>query len=115
METANKIIIKISEEFSKTPGARYLDEGEFWGEDFRERILTPKLKEAIASGKGLLIDLDGTAGYGTSFLEEAFGGLIRKDGFLFQQLNKILSFKSNEEKYLIEDIWGYMKDASNAK
>ena len=27
----------------------------------------------------LIVDLDGTAGLGTSFLEESFGGLIRRD------------------------------------
>ena len=41
-------------------------------------ILYPKFLEAIDSKKILTVDLDGGYGYGSSFLEESFGGLVRK-------------------------------------
>ena len=56
-----------------------------------------------------MVDLDGTIGYGTSWLEEVFGGLARKFG-VKRVMDKLL-FKSEEEPYLIEDILGYIEDA----
>jgi hypothetical protein len=61
-----KMKIKISTDFSKRPCARFLSEGDFPGEEFREKFLLPKLKEAISKNEKLEIDLDGTSGLGTS-------------------------------------------------
>ena len=61
----------------------------------------------------LFIDLDGTAGYGTSFLEEAFGGLIREDRFSYDVITSTVEYKSDEEEYLIEDTQAYLKEASD--
>ena len=106
-----KIIIDISKHFSKTPGPRYVHEGDFSGESFRKKILYPKVKEVIAKNGKLVIILDGTAGYGTSFLEESFGGLIREDKISYDDLINVLEFISNEEPYLIDDIYNYLKEA----
>ena len=52
-------------------------------------------------------------GYGSSFLEEAFGGLVRlKQWPLSVLLNKI-EFVSDEEPDLVDEIRGYMRDAAN--
>ena len=52
-------------------------------------------------------------GYGSSFLEEAFGGLVRlKKWPLSVLLNKI-EFVSDEEPDLVDEIRGYMRDAAN--
>ncbi|MEM6782212.1 MAG: STAS-like domain-containing protein [Bacteroidota bacterium] len=64
-------------DFTVTPGPRHRHEGDFSGEQFREEYVEPRYNEARAAGKRLLVDLDGTAGYASSFLEEAFGGLAR--------------------------------------
>jgi hypothetical protein len=74
----------------------------------------PRLRTAIANGEKLIVDLDGSSGYGTSFLEESFGGLIRVDEFRLEQLDKVLSCVSNEEPSLLDEIREYMKDASAA-
>jgi hypothetical protein len=100
----------IKTEFSYAPGPRYSTEGNWSGENLR-KLLLPKIKEAIKNNGELKINLDGTAGYGTSFLEEVFGGLIREDGLEFDQINKHVEFISKEEPYLIEDINEYMTDA----
>jgi len=112
MNTADKEF-KVVTEFSETPGPRFRDEGDFSGEELREDHLLPLVRDTIENDQTLLVDLDGTHGYLTSFLEEAFGGLIRVDKIQFEILSKVLSFKSDEEKYLIDDIDGYMQDAQD--
>lgn len=101
----------VAEHFSRTPGSRYEREGEFSGEVFRRQVLLPRVREALAAHERLIVDLDGTAGYGTSFLEEAFGGLVREDNISAPTLKAVLQFKSDEEDYLAEDIWSYIEQA----
>lgn len=72
-----KMMIRVASEFSETPGPRSRDEGKDSGQEFLERLLRPGYEEARLSNSTLLIDLDGTDGYATSFLESAFGGLAR--------------------------------------
>jgi hypothetical protein len=115
MQAVNRTVIRISEAYSKTPGPRYIIEGPFSGEKLRQEILLSRIVSAIEGNGKILIDLDGTAGYGTSFLEEAFGGLLRVNNIPYEQLEKTLEFKSDEEPYLIQDVWEYMKDAHDKK
>lgn len=105
------IVISVARDFSKTPGPRYKEEGEFSGEDFFERILESKFLKAIEENKKLKIDLDGTIGYGTSFLEHVFGGLARK--YTPQKVNEIIEIISTEEEYLKKDIQEYINDAQS--
>lgn len=72
-----EICISIATDFTPTPGGRYARDGKWSGEEFRDSLVAPKLAEAKVLGAALVINLDGTAGYATSFLEEAFGGLVR--------------------------------------
>ena len=58
----------------------------------------------------ILIELDGARGYGSSFLEEAFGGLIRA-GFTANEVLDRLDLKS-EDNTLIEEIKGYILEQS---
>lgn len=67
------ITIKIAEDFSSSPAGRFPEDGPFNGADFRDRVLLP----ALRTGDELTIVLDGVSGFGSSFLEEAFGGLVR--------------------------------------
>jgi hypothetical protein len=66
---------------ARSPGGRYEADGPFSGEWFRETILRPAFSNSLQSGEKLVVELDGTSGYGSSFLEEAFGGLIRTRAF----------------------------------
>lgn len=113
MTVIDKLTLTVSTDFSSTPGPRYKHEGKFSGEVFRRDFLEPKLKEAIEKQIKLFIDLDGTAGYGTSFLEEAFGGLIRVNKYSYEEIRNHIELKSDEEDYLVDDIMGYLKDAAN--
>ena len=97
--------------FSITPGSRYRDEGKkaHSGEEFREVVLEPQFQEAQKTRSKLIVNLDGTIGYGTSWLEEVFGGLTRKYGK--EKVLATLEFISNEEPYLIDDIKQYIENA----
>ncbi|SEQ56695.1 STAS-like domain-containing protein [Nitrosomonas ureae] len=111
MEVLNKLLLNVKTDFSPTPGPRYISEGEFSGEAFRQTCLEPKIRQALDSNALLIIDLDGTSGFGTSFLEEAFGGLIRVNHYKYQDIIDHIELKSEEENYLIEDIKWYLLDA----
>lgn len=106
------MILKISKDFTTSPGPRYQSEGKFSGELFRNSVLYPAVAEAINSNHELVIDLDGTSGYGTSFLEESFGGLIRENHLSHSKLTAVLKFVSKEEPDLITEIEEYMQDAA---
>ena len=109
----NTVILVVAKEFSPTPGFRTKEEGPFPAVDFRDKLLLPKLKDAIENNDTLIVDLDGAAGYGTSFLEEAFGGLIRECNLLYDDIMTHLKLKSDEDPSYIEEINGYLSDANN--
>ena len=106
-----KIIISIYKDFSPTPGPRYIHEGKFSGELFRQQVLFPKVSDALENGIPFEVNLDGTAGYGTSFLEESFGGLIRIHHLPYEKILSLMTLISIEEDYLIDDVKEYLKDA----
>jgi hypothetical protein len=95
-------IINIAKDFSKYPAGRFITDGEYSGEQFREDILIP----ALENEDTIIIELDGTLGYGSSFLDEAFGGLIRK-GYTDTQLHEKIQFKTTNER-TISDINKYI-------
>lgn len=73
---AEQVYIDVGRDFSTTPGGRYIRQTKWSGEEFRQVHLEPPLRE----GKLVVVDLDSPVGVSTSFLEEAFGGLIRVFG-----------------------------------
>lgn len=101
-------IIKIKD-FSTTPGSRYKKEGRYSAEGFLEEVLEKEFLKIQNSVDDILtVDLDGTFGYATSFLEEVFGGMARKYGA--DNIEDKINVVSSEEKWLLEDINGYIKD-----
>jgi hypothetical protein len=104
MATYPILELKLAKVFSRTPGPRFIVEGDFSGEQFRSEFLIHWLKKAIAEGMKLRVDLDGTAGCGTSFLEESFGGLIRYHGYTLADIIKYVEIKSDEMPNYKENI-----------
>lgn len=107
----DNIEFNIAKEYSRCPGARYKAEGDFAGEEFRDDYLVPRINKAIKDGVKLIIVLDGSAGYSTAFLEEAFGGLIRVCKMDYGQIMNTIRFVSDEDPTYIDDINAYLKDA----
>ncbi|MBB2167253.1 STAS-like domain-containing protein [Gluconacetobacter aggeris] len=81
------------------PGGRYTSDGPYSGQWFRESILRPALDLAIQKDDVLVVNLDGVPGYGISFIEEGFGGLIREDNYVFDVLMKHLKVVSTSHQY----------------
>jgi len=103
------IQLSIAKDFSETPGPRSREEGEFSGDEFREVLLEPKFLEARQANEQLLVDLDGTAGYATSFLEAAFGGLARE--YEPSEVLKLIRLACTDEPSLIEEVQKYIREA----
>jgi hypothetical protein len=104
------IRISVKDDFSRIPGHRSREDGPWSGEQFLDEILRPRFGEALKNNERLLIDLDGVAGYATSFLEAAFGGLAREGES--SVILQITDFKSDEEPYLVDEIRQYIKEAN---
>src|SRR3546814_7942352 len=92
------IVIRVADH-APTPGGRFTRDGAYSGEWFRDEILRPMLGDAIASGERVSVVLDGTRGYGSSFLEEAFGGLIRTGAFSPEEVRATLTVVASNPVY----------------
>lgn len=94
----NNIIIKVVTDFHPKPYGRYKNDAPGCeltsGQTFREDILAPALKMY----DHVTVDLTGYNRYGRSFLDEAFGGLVREEGFSAEEVRSKLSFKHDEVK-----------------
>lgn len=99
------------QEFTDTPGPRLRKEGEHSGEEFREDLLRPRFEDAAEHGCILVVDLDGTAGYASSFLEEAFGGLARRCSIAAVQDG--IEVKSDTRPWYIGEIEDYIREAKD--
>lgn len=106
-------VLSIAEQFSRYPGPRYRNDGPYSGEQFREELLLPAVRSAIQSNGLLTVVLDQVAGYGSSFLEEAFGGLIR-EGLSIEDLSKHLEIVARTERFQHHRLRAqmYIQDAS---
>lgn len=109
MQIAEKNQISVSEHFSHTPGARYYSDGEDSGEKFYDTILRDAFKRALEDNEKLVVNLDGTEGYATSFLDEAFMRLSKE--FTKEKVLAHLEIISNEEPDWIIEIESYINEA----
>lgn len=97
--------ICLSKDFSPSPAGRYPADGPYPGEAFRNKLLLP----AIQCHERVIVDMEGSEMAGSSFLEEAFGGLVREGRIPESELRKKLEVKSNRRSDAIR-IWGYIHD-----
>jgi hypothetical protein len=106
--------ISIANDFSKYPAGRTRRDGPFSAEQFRDEFLVPALRTAADEGGRVIVTLDGVYGYSSSFLEESFGGLVRKRLFEPAWLLRSLiiraddpiyaSYKLDAERYLADEL-----------
>ena len=94
--------IAIARDFTDAPGARYRADGKKSAEEFLEDMLRPQFNDARAAKGVLLVDLDGTWGYASSFISGAFGALAKEYGA--EEVKRHLCFKSDEDSLLLEKI-----------
>lgn len=86
-------------------GPRFRRLGPESGEEFRDKFLIPWL-ERNTQDSDLTIDFDGTIVYTPSFLEETFGGAVRK-GYVQLKNLKFINIPDEQK----EDIEKYINDA----
>ena len=99
-------VLSVARDFSRYPGGRFKRISQNSGEEFRERLLEP----AVKTGK-ITIDLDGVRGYGSSFLEEVFGGLVRTMNWKSRdEVDACLEVSASEKSLLLE-VSQYINDA----
>jgi len=96
-------MINIARDFSRAPAGRYVTDGPNSGERFRDQILIPALNKKDT----ITLELDGTRGYGSSFLEEAFGGLKRA-GWAAVDLISRIKFRTVDPS-LVSEIHSYWR------
>lgn len=110
--STTEVTIDVAKDFSPYPAGRDDADGPFNGTKFRNEILRPKLLAAIAADQQIIVSLDGVKSFGSSFLEEAFGGLVRS-GISKDAIRKhlrIVSSSSGALRYL-DAIARYIKQA----
>lgn len=101
--------IDVAADFTPRPFGRYRTDGERSAETFREDKLVPALKDY----DHVTVDLSGSNYYGSSFLEETFGGLVRKH-FTKPELKKKLEVVHNKLPSVVAEVWGYIERAKEA-
>lgn len=99
-------MITIATDFSQFPAGRYVTDGPNSGERFREELLYPALQN---KDNHVIVNMDGALGYGSSFLEEAFGGLIRKHNLRLSNLKERLVVRCSVPLY-VSRVWQYIEE-----
>lgn len=94
----------------KHPGPRYREQGACSGEEFRDDVLIPRVREAATRTETLRVELeDAEFGYPSGWLEEVFGGLVRKmPGITPAEVTPV---STNHPDAAAEAI-GYMREAA---
>jgi STAS-like domain of unknown function (DUF4325) len=91
--------LSIAKDYSPFPAGRYINDGPFSAEKFRDSILIPRLKEAVSQHLVLVVHMDGLLGISSSFLEEVFGGLVRTKLLSSDQITSHLKIDSGNRAY----------------
>ena len=101
------IIVDVGRDFSRFPSGRTPKDSKYSGELFREKFL----KGPLAKNQTVKVLLDSALGYGSSFLEEAFGGLVRVYLFDKEFIRNHIILDSYDPE-MIEEIWSYVELAA---
>ena len=96
-----EILIKVAN-FTEYPDVRYREQDDFSGEEYYYSVIKPNFIQALANNMLLCVDLDNTAGYASSFLDEAFGNLVYDFDYdnILKHLN-IISIQEPDWKEII--------------
>lgn len=93
--------------FSSSPFGRYPSDSAHNGAAFRRERLLP----ALAKGGVVEVDMDTKMArgyeYGSSFLHEAFGGLVLHEGWTYDGLKAVLKIKTKHLD-VEEEVWEYI-------
>lgn len=103
-------------DYTEYPEVRYVEhDGDSSGEGYYNDYIKPNFKKALDNNVKLEVDLDDTAGYGFSFIDEAFGNLTYDFDYnkIQEHLVIISEIERDWKKIILEDIlplWKLKKD-----
>lgn len=100
------VTVRVASDFSKYPSGRTVKDSRFSGDEFRQKFLTRPLQEK----RNVFVYLDGVLGYGSSFIDQAFGGLRRFDNIPLKDLEDHLHIVTNYSDLKFE-IWSVIRSA----
>lgn len=96
MNALRTVSLSIAEQFSRYPVGRIEADSDYNGTRFREEHLVPALRK-LSAAERLEVCFDGLEGAGSSFLEEAFGGLVRVERMAASFLDSQLLLSTTED------------------
>lgn len=102
----DQVTYVVASEFSRFPGGRKRKNGQFSGEQFREEVVLPLLDRYDL----ITFDLSGSAGYGSGFLDEAFGELGKILGL--REAERRIAIKASDDPDAVEIAWERIRDAA---
>lgn len=105
-----KHTIDVAREFTGRPFGRYRTDGNRSGEVFREDLLVPALRQY----DHVTVNLGGTNFYGSSFLEEVFGGLVREH-FSKAELDQKLTLVHDKLPSVVKEAQEYIQKAEKTE
>jgi len=106
---SNSFEIIVSKDFSEQPFGRYKSDSPYSAEALRDDHIIPALKKYDM----VTIDLTGKIGLASSFLEEVFGGLVRR-GFSPSELECRLNVVYPKIPSVVHQIWFYINKADGS-
>lgn len=106
--------INMTVDFSRLPGGIDEIEGTNTGEYFRKKFLIPVYDYCLIKDEELNINFASSHGFAASFLEEAFGGMVRT-GYDGKTMLRKMNFLTSEEPLLEDQIVNYITDAMKNK
>ncbi|MGL4844123.1 MAG: STAS-like domain-containing protein [Aeromonas veronii] len=105
--------IIIGRQFSDDPSGRFYTDGNGSGEEFREEILVPALRKHGRIEIDISTDVEG---YGSSFLSEAFGGVVKYGYYTASELLPLLELRVSEDmkiyNFYKEKIISYINESN---
>lgn len=101
------LTVNVGKQYSRFPAGRKKQSGPASGEGFRDDVLVPLLEQHPDE---IVVEFDDALGFGSSFLEEAFGGLVRVRGYSADDLLRIFKFVS-EDLSLVDEVAFYITEA----
>lgn len=99
--------IDVARDFSTDPFGRYPTHGPDSGQRFR----TDFLERPLRNGDHVLVDIDGVTGLSSSFLDEAFAGLVRQGIVPADRFFEFVTIKSERDPSYIDDVRDYVTEA----
>ena len=111
--TTGSVDLHVAKEFASCPAGRDERDGPRDGTRFRGQLLLPRYREAREKNAELSIHFEGVMSFGSSFLEEAFGGLERTgdvDGAELRRTLRLHPGRPGNQRYM-DAIERYIRKA----